>query len=213
MALHRTSIALQPRRFGLPEFHARHRAQLEVFFAERKLDDVLRRRKPAMIFWASMTDLFGDWVPLAWIHRCFEVMSATPHLVHQVLTKRPERAVALAAVLPWPPNLWFGVSVEHADYTGRLDVLRQLPAAVRLVSFEPLLGALGPVDLRDIHCVIVGGESGPRHRPMEIAWLTDLVAQCDAAGVRVFVKQDAALRDGRQGLIPPALWRRKEFPA
>jgi protein gp37 len=210
---HCYSSEMQPQRFGLPEFHAANRDRVEIFFDDSKVVDVLKRRKPTMIFWCSMTDLLGDWVPLPWIRRCFETMVATPQHVHQVLTKRPERLRALAPVLPWPKNLWVGASVENADYTWRLDELRRIPAAVRFVSFEPLLGPLPGLDLRGVAWAIIGGESGRKHREMEGAWFAHNVAQCDAAGVRVFVKQDSGLRDGQQGRIPDALWRRKDFPA
>jgi protein gp37 len=204
---------LQPARFGLPEFHAASRDRVEVFFDDSKVIDVLKRRKPAMIFWCSMTDLFGDWVPLPWVRRCFEATAATPQHIHQVLTKRPERLRTLAPVLSWPRTLWAGVSVESADYAWRIDVLRQIPAAVRFVSFEPLLGPLPGLDLRGIAWAIIGGESGRKHRAMRLAWAADAAAQCDAAGVRLFVKQDSGLRDGQQGRIPDVLWRRKEWPS
>lgn len=160
---------MQPR-FGLPEYELGKRAGVEPFLDERALESVLRRRKPARIFWCDMTDLFGDWVSDAWIDRCFAVMALTPQHTHQVLTKRPERMqlyctdrdvwnrVALIAKRGlwggapkgnpfWPlPNVWLGVSVDDQQRADeRIPLLLHTPAAVRYISAEPLLG---PLDLR-----------------------------------------------------------------
>ena len=107
----------------------------------------------------------------------------------QVLTKRPERARDLAELLPWPSNVWMGVSVENRRWTHRLDTLREIPAAVRFVSCEPLLGPLGEIDLTEIHWVIGGGESGPKARRMKPEWVRALRDQCGAQEVPFFFKQ------------------------
>jgi protein gp37 len=112
------------------------------------------------------------------------------------------------------PHVWLGVSVENRRWLHRLDTLGQVPAVVRFASFEPLLDDLGDLSpwLPHLQWVIIGGESGPDRRPMELAWLLNIVEQCQAAGVPCFVKQDGALRDGQQGRIPDDIWAIKEFP-
>lgn len=146
-------------------------------------------RKPRRVFVNSMSDLFHAKVPVPFIKQVFEVMSSTPQHSYQVLTKRPGRAARLADDLEWPPNIWLGTSVESADYSSRIDELRGVPAAVRFLSLEPLLGPLPKLDLTDIHWVIVGGESGPRARPMDAAWAEEIRDQCLDAGVPFFFKQ------------------------
>lgn len=153
------------------------------------LDVPLRWKQPRLVFVNSMSDLFHEDVPDRFIRSVFEVMSATPRHTYQVLTKRSKRLVRIASDLEWPANVWMGVSVESARYRFRIDHLRGVPAAVRFISAEPLLGPLGPVDLAEIDWVIAGGESGPRARRMDIAWGRDLRDQCIAAGVDFFFKQ------------------------
>lgn len=119
----------------------------------------------------------------------FEVIEQTPEHTYQLLTKRPSRAVRLAGSLPWPENLWLGVSVESAGYFRRIDELRRVPAAVRFLSCEPLLGDLTGIDLSGIGWVIAGGESGPGHRPMQVSWARAVRDECVKAGVPFFFKQ------------------------
>jgi len=123
------------------------------------------------VFVNSISDLFHEQVPLHYIRRVFEVMADCPQHRFQVLTKRADRLVERAPELPWPRNVWMGVSVETAEYTWRIHDLRRVPAAVRFLSLEPLLGPLGNLPLKGIHWVIVGGESGRRPRPMDPAWV------------------------------------------
>jgi protein gp37 len=153
------------------------------------LDAPRRWRRPRTVFVNSMSDLFHKDVPEPFIASVFEVIRETPRHTYQVLTKRSHRLHELAARLEWPTNLWMGVSVETASYRFRIDHLRQVPAAVRFVSAEPLLGPLGQVDLAGIDWVIAGGESGPRARPLEPAWGRELRDQCVESGVRFFFKQ------------------------
>ena len=229
-----------------------------------RLDWPLRHKKPERIFVDSMSDLWHEDVPDAFITDVFAVMALATWHTFLVLTKRPERMREFIAgplrhemgrpytveevragepagrhyqsVPTWPiPNVWLGVSVENqAAADERIPNLLATPAAVRFLSCEPLLG---PVDLtavlggtldalagdrkttsgevfaggHGIDWVLVGGESGPRHRPMNIAWVESLVKQCKSAGVAVFVKQDGAARPGQQGRIPEELWIH-EFP-
>jgi len=115
--------------------------------------------------------------------------------------------------MPWPlPNVWLGTSIENDRFVGRADALRETPAAVRFISAEPLLGPLPSLDLTGIDWLIIGGESGPGHRPMDSAWVRELVEQADAGGVSVFVKQASGPRAGKQGDLPGDLWARKEYP-
>jgi protein gp37 len=132
-----------------------------IKFDERALELPKRWKRGRLIFVNSMSDLFHDAVPLAFIKRVFGVMADTPQHTYQVLTKRAERLAELSPQLKWPANVWMGVSVENADYWYRVDHLRSVKARVRFLSLEPLLGPLGEIDLRDIHWVIAGGESGP----------------------------------------------------
>ncbi len=153
-----------------------------------RLELPLGWRKPRLIFVNSMSDLFHEDVPARFVRDVFAVMERASWHTFQVLTKRPERAVALSARLPWPENVWMGVSVENQRWTTRIDALRETGAATKFLSCEPLLGPLR-LDLRDIDWVIVGGESGPRARPMRADWARDVRLQCEAAGVPFFFKQ------------------------
>jgi protein gp37 len=154
-----------------------------------RLGHPLRWRRPRMIFVNSMSDLFHEGIPDDYIRRVFDVMVAADHHIFQVLTKRHERLELLAPALPWPPNVWMGVSIENRRFVHRADYLRAVPAAKRFISAEPLLGRLEGLDLSEIHWLIVGGESGPRHRPVERDWVTSLRDLCVAENVAFFFKQ------------------------
>lgn len=153
-----------------------------------RLEVPLKWRTPRRIFVNSMSDLFHPDVPVAFIQQVFETMRQANQHQFQVLTKRPENARAVASLLPWPENVWLGVSVENQRWTTRVDELRQIPAAVRFLSCEPLLGPL-QLNLDGIHWVIVGGESGRRARPMRGDWAADIRDQCADASVPFFFKQ------------------------
>lgn len=146
-------------------------------------------RSPRLVFVDSMSDLFHPEVPLDFIRRVFEVMADTPRHTYQILTKRSQRLASLSSSLYWPPNVWMGVSVENDRYAFRVDHLRTVPAEVRFVSAEPLLGPLPELDLTSIHWLIAGGESGPNARPMDATWVRDLRDQCRTADVAFFFKQ------------------------
>lgn len=146
-------------------------------------------RAPRMIFVNSMSDLFHPDVPFAFIERVFDVMASTPRHTYQVLTKRSKRLAQIGGDLPWPDNVWMGVSVESAKYSFRLDHLRTVGATVRFVSAEPLLGPLDDLNLAGIDWLIAGGESGAGARPMDTAWVRSLRDQCHGAGVSFFFKQ------------------------
>ena len=168
-------------------------------------EDVLERplswRKPQTIFVNSMSDLFHERVPLAFIRRVFDVMQRASWHRFQVLTKRHLRLAKVAGELPWPPNVWMGVSVENSQYVERIDALRAVPAAVRFLSLEPLLGPIPDLDLTDIHWAIVGGESGPGARPMEKKWVLSIRDQCAAAETAFFFKQWGGVQKKRAGRL------------
>jgi protein gp37 len=160
----------------------------------------LRWKHPRRVFVNSMSDLFHPGVPDHFVQTCFEVMARAHWHQFQVLTKRPERMAALAPGLPWPPNVWAGTSVESQPYTRRIDHLRKVPACVRFLSCEPLLGPL-QLDLQGIDWVIVGGESGPGARPMDRAWVVDIREQCERSGVAFFFKQWGGVHKGKTGRV------------
>lgn len=181
-----------------------------------KLDIPLKRRKPTTYFVNSMSDLFHEDVPDEFIDKVFAVMACCPQHTFQVLTKRAERMADYMAIrskkaaywkdaartvgyslefqgislVPFPlPNVWLGVSVEDQKRKPRIDTLQQTPAAVRFLSCEPLLEDLLELDLEGIGWVIAGGESGAGSRPCDLTWIRNIVAQCKASAVPVFVKQ------------------------
>ncbi|MCL4369642.1 MAG: phage Gp37/Gp68 family protein [Chloroflexi bacterium] len=159
----------------------------------------LRWSKPQNVFVNSMSDLFHDGVPLEFIVQVFDVMRRAHRHRFQLLTKRSHRLSEVHASLPWPENVWMGVSVESREYSFRIDHLRSTPAAVRFLSLEPLLGPLPDLDLQGIDWVIVGGESGPGARPLDPAWAIDLRGQCQRWRVPFFFKQWGGTRRNRSG--------------
>lgn len=161
----------------------------EVTLHENELQVPLKWRSPRLIFVNSMSDLFHSAVPDDFIKRVFEVMRQAHWHHFQVLTKRSERLVEMAGTLPWPTNIWMGVTVESAGYLHRVDDLRGTEAAVKFLSLEPLLGPLPRMDLTNIDWVITGGESGPGARPVHPDWVRNIRDQCVSAGVPFFFKQ------------------------
>jgi protein gp37 len=164
-----------------------------------RLELPLRWAKPKVIFVNSMSDLFHEDIPAEFIRQVFETMVTADHHVFQVLTKRHERLAKLAPDLPWPENVWMGVTIENRRFVHRADYLRQVPAAVRFVSAEPLLGPLEGLDLQDVDWLIAGGESGPRHRRCDIAWVRELRDRCVDEDVAFFMKQWGGHRPKSKG--------------
>jgi protein gp37 len=156
-------------------------------------------RQPRLIFVNSMSDLFHENVPLDFIKQVFDTMQACPQHVFQVLTKRSSRLREVASDLPWPANVWMGVSVEDERVAHRIDDLREVPAAIRFLSCEPLIGPLPDLDLHGIDWVIVGGESGPGARPMWPEWVRCIRDRCEAAQVAFFFKQWGGVRKHATG--------------
>lgn len=155
------------------------------------LDIPLGWKKPRKIFVNSMSDLFHDGVSDRFIQQVWNVMKQTPHHHYQILTKRPERMGALlrSTIGDVLPNVWLGTSVESADVAPRVDHLRLVPAAIRFISFEPLIASIGKLDLSEIHWAIVGGESGRSARPIREEWIDEIYDQCTAHGTAFFFKQ------------------------
>lgn len=161
----------------------------ELSIHEQALELPLTWKRPQTIFVNSMSDLFHKTVPVDFILRVFDVMRRAYWHQFQILTKRSERLLELGPMLPWMPHIWMGVSVENRDYAFRIDHLRRTGAIVKFLSLEPLLGPLPGLDLRRIDWVIVGGESGPRARAMDPAWVVGIREQCRKAKVPFFFKQ------------------------
>lgn len=177
-----------------------------------RLEHPFRWKKPRVIFVNSMSDMFHEDVPADFIAEVFDVMASADQHVYQILTKRHERMAELAPDLPWPPHVWMGVTIENRRFVSRADYLRQVPAAVRFISAEPLLGYLEGLDLTDIDWVIAGGESGPKYRPVKAEWIRDVRDRCEREGAAFFFKQWGGNRaksggrelDGREyNAMPP----------
>ena len=166
-----------------------------------KLAEPLKWSEPRMVFVNSMSDLFHENVPLSFIQRIFETMRDCPHHVFQILTKRSARLLQLSPELRWPQNVWMGVTVEDQNTVYRLSDLRQVPAYVRFVSFEPLLGPVKDFSLDGIHWAIVGGESGPRSRPIRVDWVKVLLSRCRENRVAFFFKQWGGTNKSRSGRL------------
>ena len=185
------------RRFGrtTKPWTPEHALENVVAHADR-LEQPMRWRRPRMIFVNSMSDLFHELVPLDFVRRVFDAMTSTERHTFQVLTKRPERALAIADALEWPQNVWLGVSIESSRFTDRADVLREIPAAVGLSRRSRSSASLfesgprrAPLDLTRIDWLIAGGESGHGYRPVHIEWVRELREACAHAGVAFFFKQ------------------------
>lgn len=171
------------------------------------LNRPLRWKKPQMIFVNSMSDLFHKNVPFEFIHKVFNIMSQANWHIFQVLTKRSNRLAEMDGNLKWPNNVWMGVSVENAEYKFRVEHLKKTNAKIKFLSLEPLLGSLLNLDLDGIDWVIVGGESGPKARPMKLNWVTEIRDQCQEAGVPFFFKQWGGTNKKKTGrLLEGRVW-------
>jgi protein gp37 len=155
------------------------------------LDQPRGWKKGRKIFVNSMSDLFHADVDVAFIAAVWKVMEETQRHSYQILTKRPDRMAAVIEKLALPtlPNVWLGTSVESGEVLDRVDTLRTIPAAIRFISFEPLIGSVAAADLRDVHWAIVGGESGPGARPMDEIWVDEIESLCNESGTAFFFKQ------------------------
>lgn len=167
---------------------------------EDAVDIPLSWKRPTVVFVNSMSDLFHDDVPIEFIRRVFDVMMATPHHTYQVLTKRSKRLAQIADKLDWPENVWMGVSVENDRYAFRANHLREVPASVRFLSVEPLVGEVPSLDFTGVDWVIVGGESGHHARPLDIDWVIDIWERSTTAGAAFFLKQLGSVWAREHGL-------------
>jgi protein gp37 len=177
----------------------KYEAGFTLTLHEDTLEVPKRLKSSRTIFVNSMSDLFHDDVPLAFIQSVFLTMQQTPQHTYQILTKRAKRLEELASQLEWPSNVWMGVSVENAAYRWRVDHLRRVPAAVRFLSIEPLLGPITDLNLDDINWVIVGGESGPHARPITADWVRAIRDLCSTRSVAFFFKQWGGVQKGKTG--------------
>lgn len=168
---------------------ARYSNEFELTLQDDVVELPLHWKKPKRIFVNSMSDLFHKDVPNEFILRCFRVMESASQHTFQVLTKRPDRVLGIAHMLPWPENVWMGTSVENDKYKTRVKVLQRVPAAVRFLSVEPLLGPIHRLPLTKIDWVIVGGESGQNARPMNINWVRAIRDKCIQTQTPFFFKQ------------------------
>ena len=171
----------------------------EIMLVEHMLNEPRKWKEGKLIFVNSMSDLFHEKVPLDYIERIFEVMQDTPRHRYQILTKRAARMAELAPKLYWPSNIWMGVSIEDLRVIDRADALREVPATIRFLSLEPLIGPIPDLNLEGIDWVIIGGESGKQARIMEPEWAVDLLNQCRHANVPCFVKQMGTVWAKRRG--------------
>lgn len=170
-------------------------------------------KSPRTIFVNSMSDLFHDDIPVEYIEKCFDVMRRAHWHTFQVLTKRSARLKKVSSQLKWPRNVWMGVSIENGDYLERSTDLSEVPAFVRFLSVEPLLGPIVELPLNGIHWVIVGGESGIHARPMNLDWARSIRDQCIKHKVAFFLKQlggKIGKRGGDQAILDGRVWR--DFP-
>lgn len=158
-------------------------------------------KKPQHIFVNSMSDLFHKEVSIEFIQNVFDVMNNAPWHNFQILTKRSDRLVELDPILKWASNIWMGVSVENEDYLYRIDDLRKTRAYIKFISFEPLLGPVGKLDLKGIDWVIVGGESGPGARKIEQSWVIDIRDQCNTRHIPFFFKQWGGVQRKKAGRV------------
>lgn len=180
---------------------SRYARGFEVTLQADVVERPLSWKKPRVIFVNSMSDLFHEEVPGEFVKAVFDVMERAHWHKFQILTKRANRLADLAGHLPWPENVWMGVSVESKSYFHRIGSLLEVPAAVRFLSLEPLLGPLPDLPLEGIDWVIVGGESGPGSRPMRVQWVRDIHTQCRAKRVPFFFKQWGGVRKAHAGRV------------
>lgn len=177
----------------------RYRNGFDVQLQPDQVDLPRSWKSPRLVFVNSMSDLFHPKIPLSFIQQVFRTMNECPQHQFQVLTKRARRLAELAAHLHWSANIWAGVSVENSRYAYRSELLKAVPAAVRFLSVEPLLGPIPSLPLEGIHWVIVGGESGPKARPMQPEWVRDVLQQCRTSDVRFFFKQWGGVQKHKTG--------------
>jgi protein gp37 len=201
-------MAIRLRAMGQPNY----RRGFQVAIHKKALSLPMKWKTPTSIFVNSMSDLFHPDVPIEFILNVFDRMNKADWHRYQILTKRSERLLHLDPQISWARHIWMGVTVETADHIERIEQLRATSAAVKFISFEPLLGPMPNLDLRGIDWAIVGGESGPGARPMDRSWVLGILDQCLHAGVPFFFKQWGGTNRKKSGrLLEGKLW--SEMPA
>jgi len=179
----------------------RYRNNFDVTLHEDLIAEPLKWVKPRIVFVNSMSDLFHESVPFDFINRVFDTMVRCPQHIFQILTKRSARLKTVANDLPWAENIWMGVSVENEKVMQRVYDLSEVPAKIRFLSCEPLIGSLDNLPLEKIQWVIVGGESGPGARPMKVEWVDSILTQCRKHSTAFFFKQWGGVRKDRTGRL------------
>lgn len=180
---------------------ARYRNGFAVTLHPEALEEPLGWKKSRLVFVNSMGDLFHEKIPFEFIQKVFNVMNRCPQHIFQILTKRSQRMAELAGLLKWSENIWMGVTVENGDYLHRIESLRRVPARVRFLSLEPLLGPLDDLVLDGLDWVIVGGESGPQSRPIKEEWVLSIQSKCQKEGVPFFFKQWGGVHKKKAGRL------------
>lgn len=193
------AVAMTKRLMAMGQYKYRNDFELTVHDVE--LQRPYTWKKPRKVFVNSMSDLFHNDVPLEFIKKVFKVMNDTPQHIYQVLTKRAERLEEISEELNWTPNIWMGVSIENEDFLYRMDHLRNTPAQIKFISAEPLIGPLPDMNLDRIDWVIVGGESGPKSRPIKGDWVIDIRDQCQSSDTSFFFKQWGGVRKKEFGRL------------
>jgi protein gp37 len=178
---------------------ANYRNSFDVTIHPHALDLPLNWKKPQIIFVNSMSDLFHKDIPEDFILNVFHTMNKANWHLYQVLTKRSERMLGMNSILPHSHHIWLGVTVENTDYKKRIEDLRKMKCKVKFISFEPLLGRFGKLDLKGIDWVIVGGESGPGARPIKEEWILEIKDQCEEQVVPFFFKQWGGVHKKKNG--------------
>lgn len=181
--------------------NAKYSNGFNISLHEDCLEDPLKWKKPSLVFVNSMSDLFHEEIPLEFIIKVFNVMNKAQRHTFQILTKRAERLSEVAKHLNWTSNIWQGVTVESGKYKDRVDYLRTIPAKVRFISFEPLIGEVKDVDLTGIDWAIVGGESGFKAREMKQEWVLNIKEECDNQRVLFYFKQWGGVNKKKSGRV------------
>lgn len=202
---------MAPRLKGMKNQKGKYRNGFTVTCHPNELAKSSEFRAGKRVFVNSMSDLFHEDVPFSFIAETFAAMGQSPGVAFQILTKRAERMLDLSPHLPWHGNVWMGVTIETDQYTHRAELLKQTGAAVKFVSLEPLLGPVPSLQLEGLDWVIVGGETGPRPRPMEASWVFDVRDRVVSAGIPFFFKQWGGRASKTRGkMIQGRLWQ--QFP-
>ncbi|MDW7730497.1 MAG: phage Gp37/Gp68 family protein [Bacillota bacterium] len=186
--------------------NVRYKNEFNVTIHRDLIERPLTWKRPRMVFVNSMSDLFHEDIGFNTISEIFDVMREASQHTFQILTKRTKRMLELAPYLPWPDNVWQGVTVEKSKYHYRINDLRKVPAKVKFISFEPLLGPMPEINLENIEWAIAGGESGINARPVDIAWLRQVRDQCIQFDVPFFFKQWGGVRKTRERLLDNESW-------